>query len=70
MNPLYARPSVDDGNSSVRVDISSYIVIRKRRNGQTTFFMLFDVTLERISSDKPSRAYRTGKIRFTNRLVQ
>ena len=65
-----ASPSVDDGDPSVSVDISSNVVIGKGRNGEAAFFMLFNVTLERISSDKSSRTYRTGKIGLTNGLVQ
>ena len=67
---MNASPSVDDGDPSVSVDISSNVVIGKRRNGEAAFFMLFNVTLERISSDETSRAYRTGKIRLTYGLVQ
>ena len=57
-------------NEEWLLPLTSNVVIRKRGNGETAFFMLFNVTFERVSPDKASRADGTGKIRFANCLVQ
>ena len=71
VNTVHGR-SIDHRHAPVGVDVSwaignerddsagstltSNVVIRQRRNGHPTLLVLLDVALQRVSSDKPSRA--------------